>query len=89
MMNTRLRTRLPALLAAALLSHQAAAIEEIVVIGTDTSAPTRTVPERILAEMSEYVRAINAAQKSRLDADLAKLGQRKIQMTAANLPSRG
>ena len=88
-MNTRLKTRLPALLAAALLGHQAAAMEEVVVIGTDTSAPTPTAAERVLEAMSEYVQALNEAQKQKLDADLAMLGQRRIQTAAANLPTRG
>lgn len=88
-MNTRLTRRLTALLAAALLSHQAAAMEEVVVIGTDTSALSRAVSERILDSMSEYVRELNEVQKAKLDADLAKLGQRRIQIAAANLPSRG
>ena len=88
-MNTRLKTRAMALLAAALLCHQAAAIEEVVVIGTDTSAQARSVPERILEAMSEYVRELNEAQKKQLDADLAKLGQRRIQIAAATLPTRG
>lgn len=89
MMNTRLTTRLTALLATALLSLPAAAIEEVVVIGTDLSAPTRTVPERIEDAMSDYVKGINDAQKSKLDADLAKLGQRRIQIAATDLPTRG
>lgn len=89
MMNTRLKTRLLALLGAVLLSHQAAAIEEVVVRGTDLSAPTRTVPERVLEAMSKYVSEINEAHKSKLDADLAKLGQQRIQIAAATLPTRG
>ena len=89
MMNTRLTTRLTALLAAALLSLPAAAIEEVVVIGTDLSEPARTVPERIDAAMSEYVKGINEAQKLKLDEDLAKPGQLRIQIAAANLPTRG
>lgn len=88
-MNSRLKTRLMALLVGVLIGHQAAAIEEVVVTGKDLSAPARTVPERIFAEMSEYVRDLNEAQKSKLDADLAKLGQRRLQVAAANLPTRG
>ena len=88
-MNTRLKTRLIALLAAVLLSHQAAAMEEVVAIGTDTSALSRTVSERIVDSMSEYVRELNELQKAKLDADLAKLGQRRIQIAAATLPTRG
>jgi hypothetical protein len=88
-MNTRLTTRLTALLLAALLSHQAAAIEEVVVIGTDLSAAPPTTSERILDAMSEFVRELNASQKTKLAADLAKLGQRNIRIAAANLPTRG
>lgn len=88
-MNTRQPTRLIALLAAVLFSYQAAAIEEVVVIGTDTSAPVRTIPDRINDAMSDYVKGINDVQKTRLDADLAKLGLRRIQIAAANLPTRG
>lgn len=89
-MNTRLKTRLMALLAGTLLGHQAAAIEEVVVTGKDLSEPARSVPERIFDEMSEYVRDLNEAQKSKLNADLAKLGQqRRLQVAAANLPTRG
>ena len=87
-MNTRLN-RLIALLAAGLVSHQAAAIEEVVVTGKDLSTPARSVPEQISAEMSAYIRDLNEAQKTKLDADLAKLGQRKIQIAAANFPTRG
>lgn len=88
-MNTRLRTRLMALLAAVLLSHQAAAMEEVVVYGTDLSAKTESVAERILAAMAEYVEELNKAQKSRLDAELANNGERRIQIAAATLPTRG
>lgn len=88
-MNTRHTIRAVALLAAALLSHQAAAIEEVVVRGTDTSAEARSMPERIGDAMSTYVRELNESQKQKLDADLAKLGQHTIQLAAANLPTRG
>jgi hypothetical protein len=88
-MNTRLTTRLFALLAAALVSHQAAAIEEVVVRGTNTSAEARSMPEQIGDAMSAYVRDLNESQKKKLDADLAKLGQHRIQIAAANLPTRG
>ncbi len=88
-MNTRHTIEAVALLAAALLSHQAAAIEEVVVRGTDTSAEARSMPERIGDAMSTYVRELNEAQKQKLDADLAKLGQHRIQLAAANLPTRG
>jgi len=88
-MNTRLKTLLPVLLAAALTGPQAAAIEEVVVIGTDTSVSAHTVAAPIDAEMSKYVRQINAAQKLKLDAELAKLSERRIQIAAATLPTRG
>ena len=88
-MNTRLTTQLTALLATALISLPAAAIEEVVVTGTDLSAPARTVPQRIEDAMSDYVKGINEAQKLKLDADLAKLGQRRIQIAAAILPISG
>jgi hypothetical protein len=89
MMDTRLRNRLTALLAAALLSQQAAAMEEVVVIGKDLSEPPRTVTEQLIEAMSAYVSELNEAQKTKLDADLVKLGQQKIQIAAANLPTRG
>ena len=88
-MKTRLRTRLTMLLATALLSHQAAAIEEVVVYGTDTSARNESIAERVFSAMNEYVEKLNEAQKLRLDAELAKIGEQRIQIAAANLPTRG
>ncbi len=88
-MKTLLRHRLSLVLAAALLSHQAAAIEEVVVYGTDTSVGSESVTERILAAMDEYLEELNKAQKIRLDAELAKIGEQRIQIAAASLPTRG
>ena len=89
MMNTRLSIRLIALFAVALMSHQAAAMEEVVVTGRNLSDSARSVPERIADEMSEYLRDLNEAQKTKINADLAKHGQRRLQIAAANLPTRG
>lgn len=88
-MNTRLKNRAIALLSAILLSQQAAAIEEVVVYGTDTSVKTESVAEKIHAAMSEFVAELNEAQKLRLDAELAKIGERRIQIAASTLPTRG
>ena len=88
-MNTRLKYRLIALFAVALMSHQAAAMEEVVVTGKNLCDSARSVPERIFREMSDYLRDLNQAQKIRIDAELVKLGQRRIQIAAANLPTRG
>lgn len=88
-MNVRLRTRLTTLLAAALLSHQAAAIEEVVVYGADLSTHAASIEERIYTAMREFLTELNAQQKSKLDADLAKIGERGIQIAAAKIPTRG
>ena len=96
-MNARLRTGAVALLAAVLLAHQAAAMdhqgaatmEEVVVYGTDLSVKTERIAERIFAAMTDYVAELNKAQKRRLDAELAKSGEHRIQIAAAKLPTRG
>jgi hypothetical protein len=88
-MNTRLRTRLIPLLAGVLLSQQAAAIEEVVVYGTDTSLDAEIVAERIAEAMSDHVTAFNDAQKNALEAEMARLCEQKILIAAATLPTRG
>jgi hypothetical protein len=88
-MNTRLRNRLIPLAAAVLLSHEAAALEEVIVYGTDTSLNTEVVAQRIAEAMSRHVTAFNDAQKQELDAEMQRLCERKIRIAAANLPTRG
>jgi len=77
------------LLAAALLSQPAAAIEEVVVYGKDTSRRNESVAEKIFAAMNEYVAELNEAQKLKLDTEFARLGEQRIQIAAASLPTRG
>ena len=88
-MNTRLKNRAFALLATALLSQQAVAIEEVVVYGTDLSVKTETVAERVFTAMRKYVAELNETQKLRLDSEIAKLSEQRIQIAASGLPTRG
>ena len=89
MMNTRLIRRLIALFAVTLISLPAAAMEEVVVTGKDLSDSARSVPASIADEMTAYLRELNETQKTRINADLARQGQRRIQIAAAKLPTRG
>ena len=88
-MNTRLRNQLLPMAAAVLLSHEASALEEVVVYGTDMSHELKVVAERVAETMSRHATALNDAQKKALEAEMAKLCERKIQIAAANLPIRG
>ena len=88
-MNTRLLKRLISIVPAALLGHEAASMEEIVVYGTDTSVSAEIVAEHVAETMSEYVSALNDAQKRALEAEMAALCEKRIQIAAATLPTRG
>jgi len=88
-MKTRLGNRLLPLAAAVLLSHEAAGVEEIVVYGTDLSHEFEVVGEHVAETMNRHVTALNDAQKKALEAEMAKLCERRIQIAAANLPTRG
>ncbi len=88
-MTTRLTNRLLPFATAVLLSHQAAALEEVVVYGTDLSLKTEEVTERVAAAMSDYIVAANDAQKDALEAEMSRMCERQIQLAAATLPTRG
>lgn len=73
--------------AAGLVSHQAAAIEEVIVKGTAPSAPSAA--EEIKREMSAYIEALRIEQKARIDAALSEQRGAEIQIAASHLPTRG
>lgn len=88
MTTNRLNNTLVAIgLALGAVSYQAAAMEEVVVYGSDRTA---TAADRsVRTEMNEYVRSLNHAQKAQVNADIAKFSEKKIQIAAAKIPTRG
>lgn len=88
MTTNRLNKSLMALgLALGAVSYQAAAMEEVVVYGSEPRAIS--ADEMLRTEMSDYVRSLNHALKAQVNADIAKLSERKIQIAAAKIPTRG
>jgi hypothetical protein len=83
------RSKLALWLALGAFSHQAAAMEEVVVYGTDASSLTSVTATEIRTQMGKYVEAFNHAQKTKLNSDLARLSEAKIQVAAAKIPTRG
>jgi hypothetical protein len=75
-------------LALGAVSYQAAAMEEVVVYGTEAKTATPASPT-LGTEMLEYVRSLNHAQKVQVNAHIAKFSEKKIQLAAADIPTRG
>jgi hypothetical protein len=69
--------------------HGAAAMEEVLVVGTDLSAETQRSEAAFRSEMRDYVRAINAEQKAILDERFDHLLGKKILIVAASSRARG
>jgi hypothetical protein len=73
------------------LGHErAGAIEEVVVHG---SRPAKTLEEaaplpNLRDDMSAYLRALNAAQRARIDAALLQQRGQQIQIAATKIPTR-
>ena len=92
MLSQILKRSIPALvvgMSAGIVGNQAAAIEEVVVYGTDTSKTTINDGHELRAEMRRYVIALNDRQKAILNVDFASKLATKIQLAAAESPTRG
>jgi len=74
-------------LALGAVSYQAAAMEEVVVYGSEPQ--TMSAEDTLRIEMNDYVRSLNHALKAQVNADIARLTERKIQIAAAKIPTRG
>jgi hypothetical protein len=75
-------------LALGAVSYQAAAMEEVVVYGTEATA-VMPATSTLRTEMIKYVRSLNHAQKAQVNAHIAKFSEKKIQLAAAEIPTRG
>lgn len=69
-----------------LLSHQAAATEEIVVYGADM---TEAQEARFRSELDEYVRSLNEQIKVTLDRNLKQVSAPKLLLAESETPIRG
>lgn len=79
---------LAAALVAGTVGNQAAAIEEVVVYGTDTST-TKADATALRSQMREYVDTLHDQQKTILNAEFASKSAGKLQLAAAGAPTRG
>ncbi len=90
-MLTRTRTnRARALLlgaAAAVVSFGASAMEEVIVYGKEAAVEAENA--KLKAELEEYLEALHRRIKEQLDEDLKKRPAARIELTAAESPSRG
>lgn len=72
-----------------LLSHQAAAMDEIVVSGAVAAARVRASEALFHSQMRAYIRTLSSNLKAALEKDLKKQPRPILQLAASELPTRG
>lgn len=72
-----------------LLSHQAAAMDEIVVSGADATARIEASHAFFDSQMKAFIRTLSANLKANLEKDLKHLPKPALRLAANELPTRG
>lgn len=72
-----------------LMSHSAAAMDEVVVSGTDAAARVQAAEALFRSQMQTYMRTLTADLKAALEKDLEKQPKPILRLAASELPTRG
>ena len=76
-------------LVAGLLSQSAAANEEVVAYASETAAEIEARETRLQSELKDYAQSLNRDMKVTLDKALKRVAAPKLELAAAEIPTRG
>ena len=76
-------------LVASLAAHQAAAAEELIVYGNQTSLQVRLEPAAIRADIDNYVNSLNEQLRAKLTQEVKSLLQPRLVLAGEEAHTRG